>query len=68
MRNKRIPQRMELCLCSRCARVFYESPDYYIERTDIYQTVLDECDFCSYRQGYDFTVLSVSHNRKGAEA
>ncbi len=58
MRNKKYVPVMEICLCSRCAGIFYDSKDYYIERTNLYQIVLEPCSICTNPRGYDFIVRS----------
>ena len=57
-------EKMELCLCSRCASDFYNMDNYRIKRVDMLQTEKDTCTFCSYRRGYDFYVWPVSNARK----
>ena len=47
---------MEMCLCGRCAEVFYQSPDYWIGRTDPIQVIKDECSLCRLRTGYDYRI------------
>lgn len=56
MNKKNFPSRMEICLCSRCASVFYESKEYYIERLNPEQVVFEPCDICRRLRGYDFAV------------
>ena len=57
-------EKMELCLCSRCASDFYNMDGYKIKRVDMLQTSKDICTFCSYRRGYDFYVWPVSSTRR----
>lgn len=47
---------MLICLCSICARQFYDSPEYYIRRSKIEQQEKETCMFCNVRQGYDFVI------------
>lgn len=49
-------RRMEMCLCSRCAGVFYGSKDYYIERSDPFQMIHEPCQICLSPYGYDFQI------------
>ena len=51
-RNRKI----EMCLCSSCAKRFYQSVDRRIYRGDPFQGVMDMCDCCRTRRGYDFVV------------
>ena len=48
----------QICLCSRCASVFYDSKDHYIERVAPYQILLEPCDICKNPHGYEFIVRS----------
>ncbi len=34
---------IELCLCRRCASVYYDDPTYWIERAEIFQDELYMC-------------------------
>ena len=54
------PPSMELCLCRRCASVYYENSDYFISRSDIGQVVLEACDICMRPHGYDFKIWNLS--------
>ena len=51
-----VQNKMEMCLCSRCAGVFYRSKNYYIERTDPFQVIHEPCQICLYPYGYDFQI------------
>lgn len=51
---------IELCLCIRCAQVFYESPNRRIKRVDPLQVTKNLCDHCRTRRGYDF-IISIVH-------
>ena len=44
----------EICLCNRCASVFYNSPSHRISRVDPLQVIKDTCDCCRSSKGYDF--------------
>lgn len=50
----------ELCLCSQCAKHFYESPRHRIFRADPLQVTKDMCDHCRTRRGFDF-IISLPH-------
>ena len=65
MRKKIVGQPMELCLCSRCASQFYNSPDHYIKRADQFQIEKDLCTFCNHRNGYDFLVFDLVEDPSG---
>ena len=45
-----------LCLCSTCAKPFYESGEHFIQRADRGQRLKETCMFCSVRQGYDYQI------------
>jgi len=47
---------MLLTLCHACAQQFYDSPEHKIRRADYNQVVLDECDYCTVRRGYNFII------------
>lgn len=44
---KKRPPYMELCLCRRCADVYFNDPAYWVERSNPIQTVRELCDVCS---------------------
>lgn len=50
----------ELCLCSQCAKHFYESPRHRIFRTDPLQVTKDMCDHCRTRRGYNFIISTTT--------
>jgi len=54
--RKKPHDEMLLSLCSACAQQFYDSPEHYIRRADYEQVVLDECDYCTVRRGYNFII------------
>lgn len=58
MSKKRMNQNMELCLCPKCARQFYNASSQKIRRSDPIQVIMDVCDCCRIRRGYDF-ILAV---------
>ena len=41
---------MELCLCRRCASVYYNDPTYWIERAEDFQTELEVCDITYHKE------------------
>lgn len=47
---------IELCLCRRCASVYYDDPTYWIERAEIFQDELHMCDICHQRYGLDYSI------------
>lgn len=47
---------LELTLCSKCAGVYYDDRNYFIERTDLTQVVYEECVMCRNPHGYDFKI------------
>jgi mRNA interferase MazF len=53
---------LELCLCSQCARQFYELHEHFIRRLDYKQLIKDKCDYCGFRMGFDFV---ITHSKKG---
>ena len=44
---------MELCLCRRCADVYFNDPAYWVERSNPVQMVRELCDVCSQYRGFD---------------
>lgn len=58
MERAKLNNRMELCLCPKCARQFYSASTQRITRADPVQVILDMCDCCRTRRGYDF-ILAV---------
>ena len=63
MKNLSVQNKMEMCLCSRCAGVFYGSRDYYIERSDPFQMIHEPCQICLYPYGYDFQIDVRFHKK-----
>lgn len=62
MMNNLFPQlNLEICLCSRCASIYYESKNHYIVRKSLYQDILEPCDICKNPRGYDFLIWDVSN-------
>lgn len=51
-----------LCLCRRCALVFYESPKHRVVRANPVQVIKEPCDYCRTRPGLDF-IISVPRTR-----
>jgi len=49
---------MILSLCPTCAGFFYDSPDYYIKRTDMNQYAKETCDYCQSRRGFTFSIVN----------
>ena len=50
---------IELCLCGRCAGVFYHSPTHRIKRVDPLQVIREECMCCRTGNGYDYNVTEM---------
>ena len=63
MSNNLFSSKDQICLCSRCARVFYDSKDHHIERVDPHQILLEPCDVCMNPHGYEFIVRSRKNVR-----
>ena len=57
-------ERMELCLCQKCASAFYAIPTNKVIRKDPYQTDRDLCTFCNSRLGYDFLIFKKRNVQK----
>ena len=62
--KQKTTREMELCLCTPCARNFYDLPEYWIVRKDPYQTKKETCTYCSCRLGYDFVITRKSSVQK----
>ena len=50
---------MLLCLCTACAQQFYNSPFHRIKRANRKQKAKDSCDYCCYRNGWDYIVTNI---------
>ena len=50
--------KIEICLCPRCASHFFQSVTHAISRADPIQVLLDTCDCCRTKRGYDFIIKS----------
>jgi mRNA interferase MazF len=57
LRRKAQPP-VEMTLCGRCARDYFDTGDYELVRTDPAQRVKEPCTVCSVRMGYDYEVRS----------
>ena len=60
IRKRVIGEPMEICLCSRCANQFYNSPKHFIKRANPFQTEKEPCTYCNYRYGYDFLIFDLA--------
>ena len=56
MINKKTIPDLELSLCSKCASVYYNDQEYFIERADYTQTIFEECMMCKNPHGLDFNI------------
>jgi len=54
--RRKLPDEMLLSLCHACAQQFYNSTEHKIMRADYNQVVLDKCDYCTVRRGYNFII------------
>lgn len=52
---RKLDKPIQLCLCPVCAKVFYESSEYFIKRAD-YGQKKEMCMFCQSRRGYDYLI------------
>lgn len=59
-----------LCLCSICARNFYNSGAFIIRRVDPYQVEQEPCSYCNHRTGYDYEISekNSTHERSKSHA
>lgn len=53
---------MELCLCRRCADVYFNDPAYWVERSNPVQMVRELCDVCSQYRGFDYSIWNKPSN------
>ena len=64
MRNfKNTPPYLELCLCYRCASIYFNDPNYWIEKSVPYQETTESCDFCKRSNGIDFKIWKTENVR-----
>lgn len=47
---------MELCLCRRCASVYFNDSAYRIKRAEIFQAEHGPCDICQQYCGVDYKI------------
>lgn len=59
--RKRSPY-MELCLCRRCADVYFNDPAYWVERSNPVQMVREFCDVCNQFRGFDYSIWKKPSN------
>ena len=43
-------------LCGRCVSQFYNTGQFLITRVDRYQINKNECTYCGYRRGFDYSI------------
>ena len=55
---------MYLCLCPVCLGQFLDTGIYKIVRENHGQAK-ERCDFCNYRNGYDFIIYSKAEKKDG---
>ena len=48
--------KIEICLCQVCLQGFLDTGTYDIRRADLLQKNKSNCDFCNYRQGFDYVI------------
>lgn len=53
---KKMDKPILMCLCTICAKPFYESNEHYIKRADREQKAKERCMFCNVRQGYNYLI------------
>lgn len=61
-KSKSIPPYMEICLCHRCADVYYNDPNYWIEKTQYFQSVLEVCSVCRQYRGLYYSIWKKPSN------
>ena len=61
-KSKSIPPYMEICLCHRCADVYYNDPNYWIENTQDFQSVLEVCSVCRQYRGSYYSIWKKPSN------
>lgn len=59
---KKRPPYMELCLCRRCADVYFSDSAYWVERSNPIQMVRKLCDVCSQYRGFDYSIWKKPSN------
>lgn len=59
MYRKNTSSRIEVVLCSSCARQFYNVKPSTIRRLNPYQVELSECSYCGIRLGWDYVILPL---------
>ena len=57
---KNITPYLELCLCHKCASMYFNDPSYWIEKSEPYQEITEVCDFCKSSNGIDYNIWKVS--------
>lgn len=57
MYRKNTSLRIEVVLCSSCARQFYNVKHSTIRRLNPYQVERSECSYCGIRLGWDYVIL-----------
>lgn len=57
-----IASTMELCLCTTCAGVYYNTPGYRVRRSKPNQIQKDRCTYCNVRYGYDYLIETTNTN------
>ncbi len=63
MKNPMSNNSMYMCLCSVCLSCFENTGSYKIEKGE-YQEIMDRCDYCNHRYGYDYILYTIAKKRK----
>lgn len=58
---RKLDKPLLMCLCSVCAKPFYDSEEHFIQRADKEQKAKETCMFCNVRQGYDYLIRKKYH-------
>lgn len=61
---KQAKNTVQICLCSKCAGVFYSSATHKIYRADPLQVITDECFFCRSSRGFDYSIETIPFTKK----
>lgn len=55
---------LRMTLCPTCANNFYNTDGMKVRRVLPYQMYKDRCNYCNYRDGYDYFIYSKSKGGK----
>jgi len=51
-------------LCPKCRADYESSGNYYVQRVDPMQITKEKCDYCSFRVGYNYELITKKRGNR----